>query len=340
VFISMPDTEAAIRAANLDFVAFCEEEFPVGSIAKNVGPRSKVAWRRCAPVFASEFDAWPFQSGLEHLPEKLAETGVEALVLDTVYFFLELVPMRLGVPYIHIWNVLNIDLSGATPACIFNWPHETGAEAMARNAEGLKMLGEMLAPLVEVAKPYAEGAGLQVDWNDPNEKKSKLALISQTPKEFDFPNSNWPDHSLYAGPFHDNEGREPIPFPWEKLNGKPLMYASMGTLVNGLEYVYRAILGAVEPFTEMQVVLSVGSNIYPEKLGTIPANPIVVPSAPQIELLKQAALCITHAGLNTTLESLAQRVPIWWRSRYLMTSRLSQPGLRITEWAKFWNWAI
>jgi hypothetical protein len=46
---------------------------------------------------------------------------------------------------------------------------------MARNAEGLKMLGEMLAPLVEVAKPYAEGAGLQVDWNDPNGTKSKLA---------------------------------------------------------------------------------------------------------------------------------------------------------------------
>jgi zeaxanthin glucosyltransferase len=94
------------------------------------------------------------------------------------------------------------------------------------------------------------------------------------------------------------------------LNGKPLIYASMGTLVNGLEYVFRAILDAVEPFTEMQVVLSVGSNIDPEKLGTIPANPIVVRSAPQIELLKQAALCITHAGLNTTLESLAQGMPM------------------------------
>jgi UDP:flavonoid glycosyltransferase YjiC (YdhE family) len=31
----------------------------------------------------------------------------------------------------------------------------------------------------------------------------------------------------YAGPFHDDEGREPIPFPWEKLTGKPLIYASL-----------------------------------------------------------------------------------------------------------------
>jgi UDP:flavonoid glycosyltransferase YjiC (YdhE family) len=36
----------------------------------------------------------------------------------------------------------------------------------------------------------------------------------------------------------------------------------------------------------------------------------VVSSAPQIELLKRAVLCITHAGLNTTLESLGQGVPM------------------------------
>jgi UDP:flavonoid glycosyltransferase YjiC (YdhE family) len=30
---------------------------------------------------------------------------------------------------------------------------------------------------------------------------------------------------------------------------------------------------------------------------------------PQLELLKQTAVCITHAGLNTVLESLAQGVP-------------------------------
>jgi zeaxanthin glucosyltransferase len=42
----------------------------------------------------------------------------------------------------------------------------------------------------------------------------------------------------------------------------------------------------------------------------LPANAIVVNRAPQIELLKRSALCITHAGLNTTLESLTQGVPL------------------------------
>ena len=32
-------------------------------------------------------------------------------------------------------------------------------------------------------------------------------------------------------------------------------------------------------------------------------------NAPQLELLKQASVCVTHAGLNTVLEALAQGVP-------------------------------
>jgi MGT family glycosyltransferase len=139
---------------------------------------------------------------------------------------------------------------------------------------------------------------------------SKLAVITQTPKEFDLPIPQLPPQFHYAGPFHDDEGREPIPFPWEKLTGKPLIYASLGTLVNGLNSVYRIILEAVGEFPETQVVLSIGRNLDPEYLGPIPSNTIVVPSAPQIELLKRAALCITHGGLNTVLESLAEGVPM------------------------------
>ena len=59
-----------------------------------------------------------------------------------------------------------------------------------------------------------------------------------------------------------------------------------------------------------QLVLSVGGNVKPEAIGPVAASTIVLPSVPQLEILKRAALCITHAGLNTALESLAHGVPM------------------------------
>jgi zeaxanthin glucosyltransferase len=310
VFIGVPETEAAIRAANLRFVPFCEREYPMGSVAKVLGGVAKLHGLDVVRYSCRHVIPGLLEAALEHLPEKIAETGVEALVLDTIYFFLELAPMRLGVPYVHICSAHHLDFSGATPAALFSWPHETTSAAIDRNVEGLKICGEILAPVLAIAQPYAEKAGLHIDWNDPSATTSKLATITQSPREFDFPNPSWPPTFHYAGPFHDDEGRQEIPFPWEKLTNKPLVYASLGTIVNGLDHVYRVILEAVGKFPEIQAVLSVGKNINPDVLGQIPPNVIVVSEAPQIELLKRATLCITHAGLNTTLESLAQGVPM------------------------------
>jgi zeaxanthin glucosyltransferase len=310
VFISVPDAEPVLRAAGLKFVPFCEEEYPIGSIDGHWSSVAKLHGEEVIRHSSRELLPGICKAALEHLPEKIAETGVEALVFDKIYFYLELVAMSMGIPYVDVWAVMHVDFSGYTPSCLFSWPHETTPEAFARNAEGLKVAGEVLAPLAEVAKPYAEKAGLEIDWNDPTATTSKLAVITQTPMEFDYPNPRLPAEFHYAGPFHDDAGRKKIPFPWEKLTGEPLVYASMGTLVNGLEYVYRIMLDAVRAIPGIQVVLSVGYNVNLDDLGPIPSNTIVVNSAPQIELLKRAALCITHAGMNTTLESLAQGVPM------------------------------
>src|ERR1700736_6841993 len=98
-------------------------------------------------------------------------------------------------------------------------------------------------------------------------------------------------------------------FPWDKLTGEPIVYASMGSLQTGNADVFRAIAAAVSKHKNLQLVLSIGMVLHPEQIGPVPNNAIVVNNAPQLELLKKASVCITHAGFNTVLEALTQGVP-------------------------------
>ncbi|HEX3374598.1 MAG TPA: nucleotide disphospho-sugar-binding domain-containing protein [Edaphobacter sp.] len=61
---------------------------------------------------------------------------------------------------------------------------------------------------------------------------------------------------------------------------------------------------------DVQLILSLGGGLDPARLGTLAGDPIVVSYAPQLQLLKRTAAVITHAGLNTVLESLAEGVPL------------------------------
>ena len=57
-----------------------------------------------------------------------------------------------------------------------------------------------------------------------------------------------------ARAFHDDEGREQVFSPGE-ADGAPLIYASMGTLVNGMEHVHGTILEAIGRSPDTQDVL-------------------------------------------------------------------------------------
>jgi zeaxanthin glucosyltransferase len=83
----------------------------------------------------------------------------------------------------------------------------------------------------------------------------------------------------------------------------------MGTILNGRLDVFRTIVAALAKHKDVQLVLSMGDQLDPNQLGPVPNNAIIVKREPQLELLKQTTVCITHAGLNTVLESLAQGVP-------------------------------
>jgi zeaxanthin glucosyltransferase len=246
---------------------------------------------------------------LESLPAMVQANRVDALVLDAVQRYAELGAMRLGIPYIHVSAAMHFDYSGYTPPLYCGWPHQTTTSGLARNREGVAKFVKLVQSNNAGIREYAKSAGLKVDWADLSSTISKHAWITQTPRAFDFESSHWPPQFHHTGPFHDGQGRDKVEFPWERLTGEPIVYASMGTIVNGRADVFRTIVAALAKHKDLQLVLSVGNQIDPEQIGPFPSNAIIVKRAPQLELLKLASVCITHSGLNTVLESLAQGVP-------------------------------
>jgi MGT family glycosyltransferase len=246
---------------------------------------------------------------LESLPAMVEESGVDALIIDNVQFYAELGAKHLGLPYIQVAAALHFDFSGYTPLSIYGWPHETTAEALDRNHEGIARFTRLLKANGGGVSAYAKSVGLKIDWDDPSFTVSPLASITQVPKAFDFESPSWPRQFHHTGPFHDVESRPKVDFPWERLTGEPVVYASMGTILNGRVDVFHTIVAALSKHKDLQLVLSVGDQIDPAQIGPVPSNAIIVKKAPQLELLKQALVCITHAGLNTVLESVAQGVP-------------------------------
>ncbi len=57
-------------------------------------------------------------------------------------------------------------------------------------------------------------------------------------------------------------------------------------------------------------MISHGGGLTRLQEAELPADVVVVAYAPQVELLAHAQLTITHAGLNTVLDSLIHGVPL------------------------------
>jgi hypothetical protein len=87
----------------------------------------------------------------ESLPDTLSRAGVDGLVLDQYQPYVELIPMHLRMPFVHVSNALHVDYTGRTPICFVGWPYKTGVDALARNMEGVRRARILLEPVTAIA---------------------------------------------------------------------------------------------------------------------------------------------------------------------------------------------
>ncbi len=306
-FIGMLDAKPRILAAGLEFRAIGESEFPSGAIAQcltDLGKLSGLAATKYTINLLKESAVVI----LRDAPTAIKQAGVEALLIDQVSPGGAAVAESLDIPFVTVCSAVAVNREESVPPHFTNWRYNPAWWARLRNQTGYELLKRMTKPVKEVIAEYRR------EWNLPipsvsTDRFSQLAQISQQPAELEFPRQHLPQWFHFTGPYHSPVGRDAVDFPYEKLTGQPLIYASLGTVQNRLQYVFRDIAQACEGL-DVQFVMSLGGSLEPEALPKLPGEPLVVKYVPQLELLKKTTFMITHAGMNTTLECLTNGVPM------------------------------
>jgi len=335
----MPDLEASVRAEQIDFVPIGARDHPAGSL-----PHSLTELGRLSGLAALRFTVRAVAKTTEMIcrdaPSAVRDAGVDMLLVDQTEPAGGSVAEHLGKPFVTLCMALALNREPDVPPPFSPWNYRKSAWARMQNRVGYAVSDRILAPVRHVLADYRRR------WKVPahhgsEDSYSRLAQISQQPREFDFPREFLPSCFHYVGPLRSPE-RPKVEFPWEWLDGRPLVYSSLGTLQNSKTTLFQCFVEACKGL-DVQLVIA---GRRPESLGPLPENVLAVPYAPQLELLEQASLTVTHGGLNTVLDSLSCGVPlivvpltyeqpaiaarVWWSGagEMMLPSPLDPAGLR------------
>ncbi|HEU5003247.1 MAG TPA: glycosyltransferase [Actinomycetota bacterium] len=95
----------------------------------------------------------------------------------------------------------------------------------------------------------------------------------------------------------------------DDLGGRPLVYVTLGTVVNRLLPVFRTIAEALEG-RDIDVVMTTGDPAAVETLRPLPANVRTAAYIPQDAVLAKASGVVCHAGRGTVYGALGAGVPL------------------------------
>lgn len=137
--------------------------------------------------------------------------------------------------------------------------------------------------------------------------ESDITLVF-TSKYFQPHSDSFNDHVKFIGPSIISRNEE-MEFPLYKLEGKSVIYISMGTELNEQLELYKKCMQAFKDFNGI-VVISVGKEIDLMEFSNTPSHFIIRPYVPQLEILKYADVFITHGGMNSVSEGLYHNTPL------------------------------
>jgi len=130
--------------------------------------------------------------------------------------------------------------------------------------------------------------------------KYKLMLTS---KLFHIQSNRIDDSFFFIGPSIEER---PIDnsFTFKKDENKKLIYICLGTVFNNNLEFFKNCIEAFRNSKEFQIILSIGKNLNVKDLGDLPENIFAFNYVPQLQVLKQTDIFITHGGINSINEAI------------------------------------
>lgn len=302
----MPDLSSRVQAEGLEFQEIGGSDHPSGSLTQSLEQLAKLEG-----LAALRFTIRAVRKTTEMVcrdaPSAIHSARVDALLVDQMEPAGGAVAEHLGLPFFTICNALAINSEPRVPPPFTGWPCGSAPWAQFRNRVGYALSRRTMKP-VEAAVAQFRHKWKLAPLRNPEDSFSRRAQISQQPAAFDFPRRTLPESFHYVGPLR-GPSLQPVHFPWECLDGRPLIYASLGTLQNQKAAYFHLFAEACRELP-VQLVITHGGGLDAETVARFPGSPLVVSYAPQLEVLAKASLTLSHAGLNTVLDSLSCGVPL------------------------------
>ena len=144
--------------------------------------------------------------------------------------------------------------------------------------------------------------------------------VVYTSKHFQPYSESFSSHYLFAGPSVHSEHQP-------KKTERPLVYVSMGTVINDRPDFYSKCIDAMRG-ENVDLIISCGNAVDIASLEELPENVKVFPYVNQLEVLSKASVFITHCGMNSVSESLYMETPM---VLYPQTNEQAAVARRVTE---------
>jgi MGT family glycosyltransferase len=280
-YYSFEEFREKIEGAGADFVA-CDAYLPA------IDAKSE---RRLRKVSTTEMSVQSFRAVAALDPvisQDVASWRPDVLVTDSACFWGKLAALKFDLPW--VCSTTTFAFNGDSSKYM-----SQSASEIADMVLGLPRMNREIRKLRDLG--YHVKSALDIVQNKPDDN-----TIVYTSRTFQ-PCSETFDaaHYRFVGPsVRDVE-------PQSKA-GRPLVFASLGTVINDRPGFYRALIEALRD-EDVDLLISCGKAFDPACLGEIPANVRVEHYVDQMEVLSRTSLFVTHCGMNSASEGMWMAVP-------------------------------